>query len=230
MLEVIRVREHTMSEQTASLEQHATGRRPSKAMLLDRYLPTFDVTIIEHLVVDADVRTTWTALQDLDLVTVHTPLMDAAMFARGLPAKIASVLGRDVPPQPAPPELKIGATGPAMDGWLSLGQIREREVAFAAVGRFWQPEIEWYDTTAMTPEEFADFHVPGWGRIGVNFSLRPYGETRTLVSYEARTVTPDPMTARRFRRYWTLVRPFVGHIMRATLATLARAAVSDETP
>jgi hypothetical protein len=45
----------------------------------------------------------------------------------------------------------------------------------------------------------------------------PYGERSTLLSYECRTVTTDPESRRRFLRYWWLIRPFVGHIMRATV-------------
>jgi len=95
-------------------------------MLIDRYLPRFDVTLVEHTIADADDPTTWEALRGLDLAQVH------------------------------------------------------------------------------------------WGRIASNFSLRPYG-VRTLISYEVRTVTADAESAAWFTRYWRLIRPFVGHIMRATL-------------
>jgi hypothetical protein len=192
-------------------------------MLIDRYLPRFDTTLVEHTVVDADVGTTWQALCELDLMQVHTPLMDAAVFVRGVPARVASQLGRRPPPGPPPRRLTL-AGGSGMEGWLSLGVCPEREIALGAVGRFWQPDIEWYDVSTMTPEQFAAFDEPGWGRIAANFSLRPYGTSRTLVSYEARTATGSPDAARRFARYWTVVRPFVGHIMRAALATLRQKA------
>jgi hypothetical protein len=67
--------------------------------------------------------------------------------------------------------------------------------------------------------EFRDFSDPGWGKIAANFSVTPYGEN-TLLSYECRTVTMDPESRRRFLRYWWVIRPFVGHIMRATLAKI----------
>ena len=76
-------------------------------MLIDHYLPRFDVTRIEHTVVDADVATTWSALRRLDLMRVHTPLMDAAMVARGLPARVSSRLGHRAPPPPQPARLVI---------------------------------------------------------------------------------------------------------------------------
>jgi hypothetical protein len=57
-------------------------------------------------------------------------------------------------------------------------------------------------------------------RIAASSSLRPYGTLRTLASYEARTATGDPESARRFAHYWLLVQPFVRYIMRAALDTL----------
>lgn len=202
------------------------GAETGQPTLIDRYLPHFDVTLLEHRVVDADTATTWTALTELDLLTVQTPLLDAAFAARELPAKVGGWLGRPRPTPPPPPELKPAGHEPGQDvglpGWLSLGRIEGHEIALGAVGRFWQPTIEWYDVTAMTPEQFAAFDEPGWGRIAASLSLRPYGRSRCLVSYEVRTTTSDADSARKFRRYWWLVRPFVGHIMRATLATLAR--------
>jgi hypothetical protein len=193
---------------------------PAAGMLIDRFLPDFDVTLIEHVVVDADTVTTWSALQDLDLMQVHTPLMDAAFFLRGLPERWAAWRGRTRATTEPPPTLTLTGDGTGLEGWLPLGQQRGREIALGAIGRFWQPDIEWYDVTAMSPQQFADFDEPGWGRIAANFSLRPYGEPRTLASYEARTATPDADSARRFARYWTVVRPLVGHIMRAALASL----------
>jgi hypothetical protein len=88
-----------------------------------------------------------------------------------------------------------------------------------AVGKFWQPVIEWRDVPRA---EFNGFAEPGWwGTIASNFSVLPYGERSTLLSYECRTLTTDPESRRRFLRYWWVIRPpLVGHIMRATATTI----------
>jgi hypothetical protein len=184
--------------------------------LLDRYLPTYDATRREHLVVDADAATVWGALVDLDVLRVHTPLVDAALWVRGLLMRLAGWLGRRPAPLPAK-ALRIGHEEP-VEGWLGLGRRPGQELAFGAAGVFWTPDIRWFDVA--DPEAFATWHRPGTGRIVAAFQLQPYGRGRTLVSYEARTAMIDAAARRRFRWYWRIVSPFVGVIMRATLRTL----------
>jgi hypothetical protein len=177
-------------------------------MIIDEQLPRYDTVIAAHRVVDADPHTTWQAARDLDFLSVHTPLLDTAMWARGLPARLRGQ------PQPRPPRLRLGAGDP-LPGWLVLGERADAEIAFGAVGKFWQGTIEWKDVPLA---QFAAFHEPGFGRIACNLSVRPYGTGRALLTYECRTATTDPVSRRRFARYWWVIRPFVGHIMRATVA------------
>jgi hypothetical protein len=180
-------------------------------MIIDTQLPEYDVVIAEHLVVDADPMTTWQAARDLDFLTVRTPLLGAAMWARGLPARLRR--------QPPPPVQRLSlSAGDTLPGWLPLGERKGSEVALGAVGKFWQPAIEWRDVPL---EEFAGFTEPGYGKIACNFSMRPYSQGRTLLTYECRTATTDALSRRKFARYWWLIRPMVGHIMRATLATIS---------
>ncbi len=178
-------------------------------MLIESALPVFDAMIAEHVVVAADPSTTFQAARALDLLTVRTPALVASMWIRGLPARL---LGKAVPP---PPRLVLAENG--LPGWLLLGEQSDREFAFGGVGKFWQPVIEWHD---VAPADFSGFAEPGWGKIAANFSMVPYGQSHTLLSYQCRTVTTDPDSRRRFMRYWWLIRPFVAHIMRATLNTI----------
>jgi len=177
------------------------------AFLIDSMMPTYDAVIAEHIVVPADPATTFAAIRALDLLTVHSPLLDLSMWLRGLPARVSGKA------EPRLPKLVID-TDMALPGWTFLGQRPDREIAFGAVGRFWQPTIEWRDVAAT---DFTGFDEPGWGKIAANFSMLPYGASATLLTYECRTVTTDPESRRRFLRYWHLIRPFVGHILRATL-------------
>lgn len=174
-------------------------------MLIESTMPAFDAMIEVHLVVAADPATTFRAARSLDLLTVRTPLLTASMWLRGLPARWS---GKQAP---ALPRLVVVEGG--LPGWLLLGEKPDREIAFGAVGKFWQPVIEWRDVPRA---DFTGFAEPGWGKIAANFAVTP-GEHATLLSYQCRTMTTDPDSHRRFLRYWWLIRPFVAHIMRATL-------------
>jgi hypothetical protein len=169
--------------------------------------------IVEHRIVEAEPKAVIEAARDLDFMAVHTPLLDAAFWVRTLPARMR---GRFVP---APPHVRLtgGADG-GMPGWLLLGERPGEEIAFGSVGVFWHSEIRW---EGVGPEEFATFTKPGYGKIACNFSVRPYGADRTVLSFDCRVATTDEHSRRGFRRYWTVVRPFVGHVMRAALATIA---------
>lgn len=191
-----------------------TGR-----MLIESAMPTYDVVIAEHLVVAAAPPATFTAARELDLLTVRTPLLTVSMWLRGLPARWS---GKATPP---PPRLVIGEHM-ALPGWVLLGQQPNREIAFGAVGKFWHPTIEWRD---VSPEDFSGFAESGWGKIAANLSVLPYGESASLLTYECRTVTTDPGSRRRFLRYWWLIRPFVAHILRATLRQIRTNAEASAT-
>jgi hypothetical protein len=187
-------------------------------LLIDARMPSFDASIAEHVIVRRDPSTTFRVARELDFLSVHTPLLDLAMWARGLPARIS---GRALEP---PPRLVL-SEGDPLPGWLVLGE-RSGEIVFGAVGKFWQPNIEWHDVAAG---EFAPFNEPGWGKIVANFSVTPYGTRATLLTYECRTVTTDSASRQKFLRYWSVIRPFVTHIFRATLRTIRDRAEQQPT-
>lgn len=180
-------------------------------MIIDRQLPEYDVVLAVHKIVEADLSSTFTAARELDFLTVRTPLLDGAMWLRGLPDRLRH--------RAPPPLAKLTlADGAGLPGWLVLGMSEDRELAFGAVGAFWRANIEWRDVPLA---EFRDFSEPGWGKIACNFTVRAYGAGRTLLSYECRTATTDAASRRQFARYWWLIRPFVAHIMRAAVSTIA---------
>jgi hypothetical protein len=133
------------------------------------------------------------------------------MFVRALPARLHGHAPS------APPELRLAGDTHSLPGWLHLADISGREIAFGAVGKFWKADIEWRDVPV---EGFAAFGEPGWGKIACHFLVRADGPGRTMLTYECRTGTTDPDARRKLARYWWLIRPFAGHIMRAALRTI----------
>jgi hypothetical protein len=140
------------------------------------------------------------------------------MWARGLPARV-----RGDEPE-VPPVMRLGGAFDRgemdLPGWIVIGET-ERELAFGAVGKVWQADIEWHD---HPPSDLARFQDPGWAKIATALSVTPYGAASTLLTYDWRVAGTDATSTRHFRRYWWLVRPFVGHIFSATNATIAAAA------
>lgn len=108
-------------------------------------------------------------------------------------------------------------------GWLVLGEIAGRELVFGAVGTFWKPDITWHDLPA---DQFAAFADPGWGKIACHLLVRPDGAGRSVLTYECRTATTDPVSRKQMARYWWLIRPFVAYMMRAVLRTIRGNAVA----
>ncbi len=184
---------------------------PETLDLLDAHLPTYDVVLTEHLVVEADTDTVFAAAKNFDFTTTRSRLVTALMTARALPSR---VLGR---PVETPPALMLARDSGEVPGWVVLGEIPGREVVFGAVGTFWKPDIEWHDLTA---DQFTAFEEPGWGKIACHLLVRPDGPDRSILSYECRTTTTDPASQAQMARYWWLIRPFVAYILRAVVRTI----------
>jgi hypothetical protein len=200
-------------------------------MLIDEVLPEFDATIIEHIVIDAPPDVVYEAAREMDFLQVHSPIVDAAMYVRDLPVRIGRRL-RDRPAPTPPTGMRLAdlfdgsADTEALEGWLALGEVPGQELVFGAIGKVWQPDIDWRPVTA---DAFQDFTEPDYAKIVVGFSIRGYGKERSLLSYEARTAGTDAGARRKFLRYWWLVRRFVHFVMRAAVTTVKDLA-EDRTP
>ncbi len=179
--------------------------------LLDVHLPTYDVVLTEHLVVEANTAVVFEAAKNFDFMTTKSLLVTALMTARSAPSRL---LGR---PVVTPHALLLTSESGALPGWLLLGEVPGREVVFGAVGMFWKPDIEWHELSAG---QFAAFAEPGWGKIACHLLVRPDGPDRSILSYECRTATTDPVSQAQMSRYWWLIRPFVAYVLRAVIRTI----------
>lgn len=187
-------------------------------MLLDDCVPAWDATRIEHRVVGAPRAVVFAAARDLDFLDVprEVPAVRSLFAARTYAERaVTAVRRRPGGAPPVPPTMRLRDLGEHGD-WVGLGEVPDAEIAFGAIGRFWAGETAWLPIEASA---FTGFAEPGYARIGCNLSLRDYG-TRTLVSYEARTAATDDRARRAFLRYWRVVGPFVGVVMRGTLRLL----------
>jgi hypothetical protein len=168
------------------------------------------------VVVDAGTEQTYRAVRalDPDQVGQSVPFMRLMGQLRELPARIAAI------PRKAAPAAPGALTGEQyQDAFLLIGEEPGAEFVIGMIGKFMSPtqmEFRRFD-----PPDFAAFAEPGYGKVTVNFLVLPYGTGRSLLCTETRTATTDPVSAARFRRYWKVIGPFAGYIMRHWL-TLAK--------
>ena len=166
--------------------------------------------------VDAGTEQTYRAVRalDPDQVGHRVPFMRLMGRLRELSARIAMLPRKATPPAP---EALAGEE--YRDAFLLIGEKPGAEFVIGMIGKFMSPtQLEF---RRFDPPEFAAFAEPGFGKVAVNFLVLPYGTGRSLLCTETRTATTDPASARRFRRYWAVIGPFAGYIMRHWL-TLAK--------
>ncbi|MEV4946768.1 hypothetical protein [Streptomyces sp. NPDC053755] len=198
-------------------------------LLLDAALPEFRFSRVECAVIAAAPDVVYGAARGLDTLSVHSPLFDMVMWARGVPDRVRRR------PVATPPSMRVsdlfepGAAGDQegleVQPWVALGERAGREIAFGAVGKVWKPTIEW---RRVEPGDYAGFDEPGWAKMAAAFIVHPYGARRSLLTYEARTACTDPASTTRFGRYWTLVSPGVGIVLRGALRSIRAAAEAGE--
>jgi hypothetical protein len=191
----------------------------SNSMLLDAFMPDFDTTRIEQRVIDARQAAVYDAAIHADLVDAmkRSRLVRGLFAVRAAAERLAAMARRRPVVMPDVPVLRLGEM-PNVGAWVRLGECAPNEFAFGAIGRFWGGETAWEEIEAA---EFTSFNTPGYAKIAANFSLRPYGDERTLLSYEARTQATDEVARRGFLRYWTFASPGAGVVMRAALRLIA---------
>jgi hypothetical protein len=174
-------------------------------MLVDEFLPEYDVSDTVATVVDADLATTWDALMEVDLIDVgrRRPLVGILGAIRILPDIVSHMLHGE-PPQRPPEHMRLrDITKLPMDtgGWVLLGERPHDEIALGLVGKFWRPVIEFAKVPA---DRFHEFAETGFAKTVYSLSVRSLDEHRTLLSGTMRTATTDVHARRWFRRYWTL--------------------------
>ena len=160
-------------------------------MLVDEFLPIYDVSDSVATVVEADVATTWDALMRVDLIEVgrQRPMVAMLGALRALPEIVSDVLHGEVPAR-APKHLRLRDITelPLGDGgWVLLGERPRDEIALGLVGKFWRPVIAF---AKVKPEEFAKFQEPGFAKTIYSLSVRAVGEERTLLSGVMRARRP----------------------------------------
>lgn len=187
--------------------------------LIDQAMPRPDFTLAEHLVVDAPAGAVYDEIGRFDLGRVSDPVLRVLFWCRALPERLQRLLFPKGSEEMTPAEIAIGTD------WVLLGERDGEEIVLGAKGRFWTPVVTWDQIPVDDFERTTPAHH---GRIVTSFAVHPYGDRRSVVTYEIRVDLPDTGTRRAFRSYWVTVRPFVGLVGRRILRAIRDAATTIE--
>lgn len=181
-------------------------------MLLDKYMPRYDVRTRHSARVHASPARTYAALRAINLE--RSGLIRLLFTLRGLPARFAK-RKRTAPSRSRPLSFLESALS---QGWVLLEELQDSELVMGSVTQPWKPVVEF---CGVPPSDFLSFAEPGFAKIAWNFAVAPAPDG-SLVSLETRVLTTDPDARRRFHRYWIAFSPFIKLIRRLIIGVLRR--------
>jgi hypothetical protein len=192
--------------------QYGEETRPAPGeedLLLDRFMPLYEVVERHHVHVAAPAAVTLAAAKEQDLL--QSRLVRAIFKTREV------VLGTAADEMAHPRALLPQMLGL---GWAVLAEEPDREIVVGAVTRPWEAHVIF---TPLPPEQFVAFTEPGFVKIA--WTLRADSvDGESIFRTETRALATDPVARARFRRYWSLVSPGVILIRRLSLTPLKKEA------
>lgn len=173
-------------------------------MLIDEFMPKFDVRESHQISVAAPLADVYQAARVLD---ISRAAMTRWLFRlRGIPV---------------PPRFTLDDF--LRMSFILLGERPNEEVLLGLAGQFWRPSGK---LRRLNTAGFRSFHESGYAKAVWNFSLTPQGRTGVELATETRVLCLDEVSRQRFRLYWLLIRRLSGLIRREVLHSIKREAES----
>lgn len=188
-------------------------------MLIDDFLPDYDVRERHRIPVNASADATYAAVLTADLA--GAPIARALLFARALPGAIGA--GREGLRQ-----LRARHREPVTirdfeeRGFRILAERPPHEIVVGLEGRFWKARGGVCSPPAAAFGSIAQ--APGTARAIWNFTTRTTSTGATELTTETRVRCADGAARRRFLPYWFVIRAGSGAIRRMMLHEIRRAA------
>jgi hypothetical protein len=173
-------------------------------VLIDEFMPNFDVSERHHTLVQAPAERAYEATRRVDLA--RSKVIRALFAARGIPLLVR---GRRLERRRMTIDDLVSA------GFVWLGEEPGREMVLGIVGTFWKPTG---GIRRIDPSEFASFDEPGLAKGAWNFRVISDGDERSFVVTETRVRVPDEASRRKFLLYWAVIGSFSGVIRKQALA------------
>jgi hypothetical protein len=172
-------------------------------VVLDEFMPTFEVYDRHEIRVAAPAEVTYAAAREMDLD--HSRVVHAIFRGRELLMR-AKAGERDKSQSFLSEVLSLG--------WGVLAEGPGREIVIGAVTRPWEANVRF---RSIPPADFAVFKEPRYVKIVWNLSVEPLGPAESMFRTETRVATTDAYARKRFRRYWAVFSPGIRLIRRESL-------------
>ncbi len=169
-------------------------------MLIDDFLPNYDVRERHQTKVHASVDEVYAAVRQLDIS--QAKLTQWLFRLRGIPT--SSNFNLD-------DFLKMR--------FILLGERPNEELLLGLVGRFWTLSGK---LRRLESEAYRNFNEQGYAKAAWNFSLSEEPNNSVLLETETRVYCLDGVSRKHFRLYWFLVGRFSGLIRREILQAIKR--------
>jgi hypothetical protein len=189
----------------------APARDDQRDLLLDQFMPVYDVVTRHERRIDAAPEDVLAAARQMDML--GAPVARAIFRTREL------VLGATGAPRAARTQREEVT---AM-GWGVLADVPGREVVVGAVTKPWEADVTF---RALPPDQFAAFAEPGYVQIAWTLRADSDAGGGAIFRTETRARATDAEARTKFRRYWACFSPGMWLIRWTMLAPLARAAAT----
>lgn len=179
--------------------------------LCARFIPEPWLHQVDHVAVAADPPRAWEAIRRLDLYRIgfFKPLLSLRILPELVRARLS---GR---PSPLGPHATVEDLTAVGRGFHLLEESFGRGFVVGAVGKFWEPSIDFREVDA---DGFTRFASPGFGKLVWGVEVAPREGGGSWLTVDLRVTTTDAPSQARFRPYWRLIGPFSHAIRRAALA------------
>jgi len=170
-------------------------------MLIDEFLPRFDVNARYQIDVHAPLSEVYSVVRSLDMRS--SKLVRCLYRLRGLPQD------------------NLTFDGMLKWGFILLADKPSQEVVFGLIGRFWtlSPKFQ-----RITADAFITFDQPGFAKAVGNIAFIAQNDGSIRVTTETRVHCIDHASRRCFRLYWLLISPFSGIIRKEWLRLIKQRA------